>query len=78
VHDEVGAVVVEQVLPVRLRRLEHAAVDHLRVCGEATLRAGDRDRTPDVAAGVQGGEAVEGVTFGHQLPGSGGGVPVRS
>jgi hypothetical protein len=27
---------------------------------------------------VQGGEGVEGVAFGHQLPGSGGGVPVRS
>ena len=33
-----------------------------------------------VAAGVQGGEPMEGMAFGHQplLPGSGGGVPLRS
>ena len=43
-HDEVGPVVVEQVLAVRLRRLEHAAVDQLRVvakrpCGLRPRRA---------------------------------------
>ena len=79
-HDDVGSVVVEQVLAVRLRRLEHPPVDQLRARRETALRAGHRDRSPDVAAGVQGGEPMEGMTFGHQplLPGSGGGVPVRS
>ena len=80
VHDGVRSVVVEEVLAARLRRLEHPPVDELRARRETALRAGHHDRPPDVAAGVQGGEPMEGMAFGHQplLPGSGGGVPLRS
>ena len=68
--------------------LEHPTVDELGIGGEATLRAGDADRPTDVAAGVQRGETVERVTFGHvadqpsdRVPcaaGIGGASPVRS
>jgi hypothetical protein len=57
--------VVEQVLAVRVRGLEHPVVDEFGVGREAALRAGDRNRGAREPAALQPREAVHGVAFGH-------------
>jgi hypothetical protein len=78
VHDPGRAVVVEQVLAVRLRADQHPTVQTGRFGGEPALRAAHRDRGAGEPAPVQPREPVERVPLGHQASGSAGGVPVRS
>jgi len=78
VHDVLGAVVVEQVLAVRLGVLENQAVDDRRAGREPTLRAGDGDRMSREAAAVHVGQPVQGVALRHRPQAVPSGWRVRS
>jgi hypothetical protein len=58
--------VVQQVLPVRLGRLERTAGDHLGPGGEPALRAADPDHLTGEPVPVPGGQAMNGMSFRHR------------
>jgi hypothetical protein len=66
VHNQIGAVMVEQVLAVRLGAFEHPPVEEGGARREPALRARDGHRAACEPAAMQLGEPVEGVTFWHR------------